>query len=248
MAFEQEIALKLDDLRGNPVTEIFAALVEGLPGIEQLRFETFIPGPSITDRVATTLANTTELERAHQVTQNAHVPLWDAVAFHMMHSNSHRPEVFDCALVHTLNPPKVSYAISRDENIVERLTEIRQKLPANTGLAACSIVTVSDEVPRHLPMLDFSCPVSESNTAAVKAMMQKITRHPGLIVTSGRSYHYYGMTVLDVRAWIEFLARALLLAPYTDSRYIAHRLLDGQCRLRLFAPGRLVPLVTEVIP
>jgi hypothetical protein len=247
MPFEQEIALKLDDLRGNPVTEIFPALVAGLPEIEQLRFEIFTPGPSITDRVAAALENSSELERARQVMAAAHVPLWEAVAFDMMHGGKLRPELFDSALVHTFNPPQVCYSIARDENIGEQLTQIRKKLPSDAGLAACSIVSRSDDAPRHLPMLDLCCPVSETNTVAVKVMLQKITRHPGLIVTSGRSYHYYGLAVLTACQWLEFLARALLLAPYTDSRFIAHRLLDGQCRLRIYAPGRSVPVVAEVI-
>jgi len=50
-----------------------------------------------------------------------------------------------------------------------------------------------------------------------------------------------GATLLSNDEWVRFMGRALLLAPFVDARFIAHRLLDGECCLRVFAKSKTPP-------
>jgi hypothetical protein len=63
------------------------------------------------------------------------------------------------------------------------------------------------------------------------------------------SFHYYGFELLTQDKWIEFLAGCLLLAPFTDSRYIAHRLAEGVADLRITNSDekKTIPYIVAII-
>ena len=95
---------------------------------------------------------------------------------------------------------------------------------------------------RHLPLLDFSCPVGPEHEAFVRVGVERLGQSRGLLVESGNSYHYYGLDPVPEAEWRAFMTEALLLAPYVDARYVAHRLLGGVGVLRLGAgPGKPTP-------
>lgn len=88
---------------------------------------------------------------------------------------------------------------------------------------------------KHIPMMDFRCEPSDRNLQLVVSSMRKLGQNRGVILESGRSYHYYGFELLDDIAWRCIMHRALLLTPFVDPRYIGHRLLAGTARLRVTA-------------
>jgi hypothetical protein len=97
-------------------------------------------------------------------------------------------------------------------------------------------------------LMDFRCSPSPQNSTIVKkalAAMWRTLRHPCSL--SG-SYHFYGLRSAVRDAWLRFLAMGILFSPIVDARYIAHRLADGACRLRICAgPDKpSVPFVMEV--
>ena len=55
----------------------------------------------------------------------------------------------------------------------------------------------------------------------------------GELSSTGRSCHSFGLESVSEREWRQFMARALLLAPITDERWIAHQLLTGYASLRV---------------
>ncbi len=99
---------------------------------------------------------------------------------------------------------------------------------------------------QHIPMMDLDCIISDENL--VKAgEYAKILGREGVILQSGRSYHYYGFHLQSVEEWQDFIASSML-AKVCDIRYMAHKLKDGFITLRITAGGlrNIVPRVVWV--
>lgn len=88
----------------------------------------------------------------------------------------------------------------------------------------------------HIPMMDLDCPISEENFEKVKEYASALGLG-GVVLQSGRSYHYYGFHLLGEKSWVEEFIAPSMLAEVCDRRYIAHKLKDGFITLRLTAGG-----------
>lgn len=84
----------------------------------------------------------------------------------------------------------------------------------------------------HLPMIDFGVPVSPQGQAACLDALHGIAA-TGLLFSSGKSYHFYASQLLTEREFWRFLARAQLLSPIVDARWVSHQILDGRASLRI---------------
>lgn len=88
----------------------------------------------------------------------------------------------------------------------------------------------------HIPMMDLDCPISDENLK-MAGEYAKILGREGVIMQTGRSYHYYGFHLLSPgKEWQDFIASSML-AKVCDIRYMAHKLKDGFITLRLTAGG-----------
>src|SRR5205807_10366897 len=103
-------------------------------------------------------------------------------------------------------------------NVLRRL----ENVPAGSVLAICSRCQLVDGSWGHIPMMDFHCSPTAHRLEFVRTALVRMGQHNGVILESGRSYHYYGFEVLNEAAWERFLRSCLLLMPFTDARYIAH--------------------------
>lgn len=104
---------------------------------------------------------------------------------------------------------------------------------AHRGLPARRIVSLTSRVrmsvgSRHLPMLDFTT----SDLTLAMSAAEVLGLH-GVLVASGRSFHFFGDELLEDEGLRPFLARAQLLAPIVDDRWVSHQLIDGRCALRI---------------
>jgi hypothetical protein len=99
---------------------------------------------------------------------------------------------------------------------------------------------------RHLPMLDFSVPVSKEGEAFVEAAVWEMGETFGAILNSGRSYHYVGFDLMTPAEWMEFMHQAILLAPHVDAPYLGHRLLTGAATLRITS-GKYKPETPRIV-
>ena len=106
---------------------------------------------------------------------------------------------------------------------------------ANTRRRAfvlCSRVETNDDDVLHIPMLDFECAISDKNLAKILEFIAEMNDQ-GLVLESGRSYHYYSFNLLQTEKWEKFMYRTGLFTGFIDSRHINHRLLSKEARLRL---------------
>jgi hypothetical protein len=108
-------------------------------------------------------------------------------------------------------------------------------LEPQEALGLSSVCTLNDGQPGHIPLLDFSLSLSDENQTLVENAARLLGLQHALVLNSGRSYHVYGLCIFSQNEWIKFLARALLLAPMVDVRYVAHRLIAGHAVLRINA-------------
>lgn len=117
----------------------------------------------------------------------------------------------------------------QNENLEERIAT----LGGQDVIGLCSRCRTRDGKTLHLPILDFNVTPCDVAEKLVSDAMRLLLNCDGYILGSGKSYHYYGMTLLDWRRYSDFLSKSLLLTPLTDIRYIAHRLISRIGVLRI---------------
>lgn len=133
------------------------------------------------------------------------------------------------------NPKETEEAIllERDRITLEQLKKMLNGLVINRSLAVASCVKLfSASETFHLPMMDFRCEVLPENLATVINFLRLIKKR-GVVLDSGRSYHYYGLKPISEKDWLKFLGQCLLFKGYASARFIGHRLIDGYAALRI---------------
>jgi hypothetical protein len=101
-------------------------------------------------------------------------------------------------------------------------------------LAVTSAIRLPDGAIQHVPMMDFHLAYSNRATALLMKLVSR-WNVPGVLLRSGKSYHFYGRTLLDQTDLARFLGRALLYTPIVDRAWIAHQLIEQSCALRISA-------------
>jgi SIR2-like domain len=113
-------------------------------------------------------------------------------------------------------------------------------------LAASSRVRLKDGTISHIPMMDFKCTPTAANIDIAKEGFRKIDQTQGILLNSGKSFHYYGNKLMNQDEWHAFLGHSLLLSDFVDARYVGHALVNNECRLRI-STTRLNPFIPTVV-
>ena len=142
------------------------------------------------------------------------------------------------------DPSKDTASSKRSDITVENLNRIISSLPEDSVLGVLSGVIVRDRE-FHLPIMDFACRESPENLAKIEQFLRILGHNKGVILTSGRSYHYYGVGLMSEEQWLSFLGDCGL-SGLADPRYIFHRLKDICGILRLSACP-LRPKIPKVV-
>jgi hypothetical protein len=238
-------------LDGRSVVEFFPELCRLRQEIAAVRFASYKREPGLSKRLSNMLS--TEDNRlgdtAEKIYKDHGIPFWDTFFSIVMKQGKTPGRFVDTALHHAHDPFVQTYVFLRNEASCEHIRSIIQQLPPGHGLVACSRVLLASGKIAHIPMLDFLCPTLVQNRDAIRRMLSLAGQREGILVNSGHSYHFYGTCLLPTEDWIKFMAKALLSAPITDPRYIAHRLIDGECRLRITdSRDGLIPTIVDAFP
>lgn len=238
-------------LRGKPIVEFFPRLFQLHPQIKTLTFATYKPGPKLSERLSSQLSKQEEAlrDKAEAICKENGIPFWDAVLGISMKDNAIPERFVDAALAHEPTSPAKEFALENKEVTVDRIHRIIDELPEGCGLAVSSRLQLVTGDISHLPMADFRCQCGEGNARAIRKMLEHIGQPEGMLIQSGRSYHFYGFSLLSPDAWTKFMGQVLLFAPVTDPRYVAHRLIDGQCRLKIVgSKNEPPPPIVDIFP
>jgi hypothetical protein len=106
------------------------------------------------------------------------------------------------------------------------------ELPERTIVSLTSHVETSAAESVHLPMLDMGAPVSDVGANACVDAIASLGL-AGQLYETGRSYHFIANQPVSPDMFRVVLARAQLLSPINDCRWIAHQLIDGRAGLRI---------------
>jgi hypothetical protein len=242
---------------GTTAIDLVLSVPHFCPELREMTFLEYRPRPVLEERLPTSASQAVRevCKRASELRDllRADIPLYDLAVASNLDLND-----FDAVL------KEMAYH-EPDEN---KPKELRIKLSELTSgvlrgmqadaennraaLGLVSLVRMANGEEAHLPLMDFRCSQSPENLNKIEACFRLFeTRMPaiGCLLSTQRSYHFQGLTVLRHDAWIQFMARCLLLGPLADSRYIAHCLLHGKSGLRI-TKSHLhpdVPVVSAIV-
>jgi hypothetical protein len=179
------------------------------------------------------------IARARETRLEEGTPFWHALFNLGEHQDGGVPiEIVKSALFHQDPRTDPAIALRVDDELVDRVTEIAAGIESPHSLSIDSRVELPDDKIAFIPMLDFSVKSGRTGgTATARACVEAISE-PGLLVSSGRSFHFYGRRLLTSTEQVHFWAKALLLTPIVDERWIAHQMLGGRAALRVSANDR----------
>lgn len=146
-------------------------------------------------------------------------------------SDATRQGIFEGAI--TQNPMPAEHEQLALEQFCRKLAS-----GAWQGLPGRRLVSLSSRMwteagQAHLQMLDLSVPANSEHAVQTVRDAAGVLGVKGILVKTGRSFHLYGDVILEWDEYVQFLARAALLAPVVDSRWVLHQILDGQASLRV---------------
>lgn len=220
---------------GGRISSVLGLIFSANPTIESFTAVEYVDPPLIQERLAG-IENTLIFEQGVKMRQETLLPFWDSVLAQALHGSMDAHQIVEAALFHNTQP-EVSHRIEA-VNAEKQMDSLLSGKWRGSTLALSSGVTLSDGSRRHIPMLDFHIPANDVTYSTVVKCLNSLAVGKFAIVDSGKSFHAYGMTLLDASGLRDFLSRALLLSPIVDTRYIAHQLRDNQCKLRVAATPR----------
>lgn len=217
-------------------------LVLKLPTINQsiaaLHFKTYTPLPMLEERLTASTDQSIQdiLQEASTIRTAAKkhlIPYWESVLMAASATDKNQLVIREAVRHEPEDEQAEVFQISVDNLARGALQERIARVSTNQVTALCSTCTLFDGSRRHIPLMDFRISPDSRNTQVVKHALTALNHASGVILQSGRSYHFYGFDLLSEEEWIKFFARCLLLAPLTDGRYVAHRLIEGSGALRI---------------
>ena len=219
-------------------------LIQGIPQIKTIKL--FRPPVSrpIQQDPSISVMEQSLIAHGLAIREELSLPFWDSL---LLYVSTHTMKVQGVLKRATLHNPQDmdSVPMLQDDCTETRLREIIEVLSVGRILAISSKISTKQGDVLHLPMLDFHYPASPDNDSLVKDIIMEIGVG-GYIAKSGRSYHFYGRTLVDEQSLITILAKSLLFCPIIDRAWIAHQLLERACGLRI-SPGKDYRKCPEII-
>jgi hypothetical protein len=213
--------------------EVIEAILSHNREIHSIRIFEAISLPLIQDRLKLVDDGERLIEVALDLKRRYHLPFWDGLFVSILNSETTPLEVLRAASQH--NESRNLKRLETNDIELEDLRSLSLKVPSRGMVALSSLVDLEDGSQRHIPMIDFHCPVSNSNLQLVIAVTNELDVGPGFILESGKSYHFYGLELITTATFASFLGRVLLFTPIVDRAWIAHQLIESACALRISA-------------
>jgi hypothetical protein len=99
-------------------------------------------------------------------------------------------------------------------------------------VALSSKVKLVDKSVGNLIFLDFACKNDKTGRKNAITVIRQLGLR-GVLVDSGRSFHFYSSAHFSFEDWARKMGEALLFSPITDGAWIAHQLIEGRSALRI---------------
>ena len=159
------------------------------------------------------------------------LPFWDSLIIACFGAGVPAVPVLEQASFHNLAPVRAR-TLSANTWSTEIEAELKSVGDEEMTVVSSRIVLRNGER-KHIPMLDFHAPPSPQNEECVRFIAKRLDPNGGFVLVSGKSYHFYGKSLLAEDQLSSFLGKALLFSPFVDRAWIAHQLIEGACGLRI---------------
>lgn len=235
------------------VEALAAVILAPVPIGSTIRVSFIKAAPRVQRRVAGAEASELVIEQARAIRSAEGIPFWHALF--IAGELSHRgvpADILRSAMYHQDPNDHQTVEVVTSKEAPSELARLAAHSGASGGdsTALQSRVTLPDGKDRYMPMLDFTSkavrPGSESTVRAAAEVLDTA----GILCASARSFHFYGRQLVSRERQLEFWARALLLTPIIDERWIAHQIRGQVGALRISANERgIVPkVIAEIAP
>lgn len=144
------------------------------------------------------------------------------------------------------NPPRKLIELKRGEIVPENIRGLTSHFVSELELLAfvSRVKLQGKEEFFHLPLIDFRSEISAQNLRRIRGFLEQVGQEEGVILSSGASYHYYGLEPLSEPDWVIFLGQCLL-SELVDHFYIGHQLID-KCSIVRISQSSQYPEVPTV--
>jgi hypothetical protein len=230
---------------GSSTVTVFMAIAGMHPEIEQVHLGAPKVNPSLRDRLGDASLGWEFVQEAINRFPDLALPPWTKCLL----SRCEIPERILEEVTFHQGIAETRFAVNVEELTPAVFQHLLERARPNSLFSLCSQVKLKNGVTKHIPMLDFLCPKSQSALLSVRRIAACLHAGAGFILESDRSYHFYGSQLLSEQELIRFLANALLFAPIVDQSWIAHQLMDNCCALRIGPrkPGGAVPTLVSFV-
>lgn len=216
--------------------------------ISEFEFATLKFAPMVEQRSDLGSIDRTVIATALELRETLRLPFWDGIMLAASQAEQVPKGALSAANFHQSLSGETRW-IKCEDLSYEFLTRLSESAH-NKGklLAVTSLVRTKAGVMKHLPMLDFHTGYSAHATRLVMEVL-RLLNSTGVLLRSGKSYHFYGDRLLDGEENRRFLGQALLFEPIIDRAWIAHQLIEGRCALRISPRKEYggVPTVVELL-
>jgi len=146
--------------------------------------------------------------------------------------------------------PKQTLSLNRNELLKIKQEDLEQLQEGNVW-SIVSKVQIGNLV-KHIAMMNFHPENDNDNKdISIKSIEETLSHicgdKTGVILHSGRYYHYYGNFLLDEKEWIRFMSEFLMPCVIVSPRYVGHRLYDGYATLRITNEQNYKPTIPKTI-
>lgn len=205
------------------------------PKILSFRLIFFSPSPSVQQRTAGKLSATEKdlLARATEARAHSGRTFIESMLDQCTASGSSSRAFFDAAIYHQPNTEVIDVPVTELRSTLleleKRTFAINSRVATNNGFL-------------HIPLLDFKIRESPTSLKIVIECLETLGL-TGHVITSGKSYHFFGDDFIEEQALIELLAKFSMLHPISDRLWSAHQIIERSASLRISERNGLLPQV-----
>lgn len=233
------------------VEALTRAVLTYVPNGSTIRVSFITAAPRVQRRVAGAEASELLIEQARAIRSAEGIPFWHALFIAGELDPEGVPaDILRSAMYHQDPSQHETVQIVTSDQTPADLADLATRTPAEgrNSIALQSRVTLPDGEDRFLPMLDFTSKAVRPGSAATVRAAVEVLDTAGILCSSARSFHFYGHQLVTRAEQLDFWARALLLTPIVDERWIAHQIRGQVGALRFSANERgVVPTVIAQI-
>jgi len=216
------------------IEALCSIVLESVPTGSAIRLSFIKAAPRVQRRVAGAETSELLIEAARELRASSGMPFWHALFLTGERTTEGVPsDILRSAMYHQDPTQTETIELVVSPATAKTLSELADDVQGRDAFALLSRVTLPSGEDRFIPMLDFTSKSTRPGSEPTVRAAVEVLDTPGTLFASARSYHFYGRALVSQAEQLAFWARALLLTPIVDERWIAHQMRSQTGALRI---------------